>query len=394
MTLNQSGWQANGFGPWLVLAASAACAAAQEAKPGKAVQDYARAIAQAQADLDAGRVAEGRQRLEATDKSLRNFEYHYLHARAQAADPQGAAPDLVRTIAMPKEQSRYEVLNESDRQVAFICRDGSVRVHDLTAPDAPPKVTSHPVKAPIWSGAFSHDGKTFAAGHANGEVMVWDAKTWTVRLSVKLGAQSPVRELAIAPDGTALVAEGKTALELWSLVGDRPKKVADVGDRYNFGEGLAFSPKGDLVATGGMFDVVLYDAKTGARAKTIRHASYTMGLAFSPDGKRVASAPRGNVNRFLSLFDVAEGKAVFDAGPFDNYVAGLAFTPDGQRVVATGPQNDVRLFDATTGEIVLTLKRASRTVKPAVAHDGRLLGWSQADGYRFIDLGKAPDAGK
>ncbi len=380
---------------WLVFLASAACATAQEAKPvNKAVQDYARAIAQAQVDLDAGRSAEGRQRLEATDKALRGFEYHYLLARAQAVGAQKAAPDLVRTVPAPKEDARYGVLNEADRHLAFICRDGSVRVHDLSALNAPPKVMPYPLKAPIWSGAFSHDGKTFAAGHANGEVMVWDTATWTVRLSVSLGANWPVRELAVAPAGSTIVAEAKTALELWSLADNRPKKVAAVGERYNFGEGLAFSPKGDLVATGGMFDVVLYDAKTGAKTKAIRHASYTMGLAFSPDGKRIASAPRGNVNRFLSLFDVAEGKAVFDAGPFQNYIAGLAFTPDGRRVVATGPQSDVRLFDADSGEIVLTLKRPARTAKPAVAHDGRLIGWSEADGFRFIDLGKTPDGGK
>src|SRR5262249_55655183 len=202
-----------------------------------------------------------------------------------------------------------------------------------------------------------------------------DAKTWKVRHTVPLGAKWPVRELAVAPDGSAFVAESQKELELWSLTGDRPKKVADVGPRYTFGRGLAFSPKGDLLATGGMFDIVLHKAKTGEKPKSMPHASYTMGLEFSPDGKRIASAPRGNVNRFLAVFDIAEGKPLFNAGPFGHYVAGLAFTPDGKRVAATGPLKDVQLFDAATGAVVLTLKRSDHTAKPAVSRDGRLLGW-------------------
>lgn len=360
--------------------------------PGQVVAAYARSIGQAQADLDAGRLAEARQKLEATDKAQRSFEYDYLLARAAAAEGKGAAPDLVRTLAYPKVQSRYGVLNEAaGRQVAFICRDGGVRIYDLGKPEAPPQTVSHEAGGPIWSGAFSRDGKTFVVGHENGDVVVWDVKTWKVRHTVSLGEKWPVRELVVAPDGSAFVAEAKAALELWSLTGDKPKKVAPVGERYNFGEGLAFSPKGDRIATGGMFDIVIHDAKTGEKQKSMRHASYTMGLEFSPDGKRIASAPRANVNKFLSVFDIEEGKSLFNAGPFVHYVAGLAFTPDGKRVAATGPIKEVRFFDAVSGETVLTLNRGDHTAKPAISLDGRVIGWSEPGGYRYIDLGKPKD---
>ena len=126
-------------------------------------------------------------------------------------------------------------------------------------------------------------------------------------------------------------------------------------------ESRTFSPKGDLIATGGMFDIILHDAKTGAQKSSMRHASYTMGLEFSPDGKRIASAPRGNVNKFLSVFDIENAKPLFTGGPFAHYIAGLAFTPDGKRVIATGPIQDVRLFDATTGTVVLKLTRGAMT---------------------------------
>jgi WD40 repeat protein len=363
---------------------------AEEAPPSPS-QDYVRAIAQAQEDLDAGRIAEARQHLTETEKSLRGFEYEYLLARADAAPATGPAPDLIRTVEVPNVETRYDVLNGVDRQLACICRDGAIRVYDLNAPGTPTRTAMHERGGAVWSGAFSWDGKTFAAGYESGEVVMWDAKTWQVRAAVPLGEKWPVRELAVAPDGSAVVAESKSALELWSLEGDKPTKVAAVGDRYNFGEGLAFSPQGDLVATGGMFDIVLHDAKTGQRLRSMTHASYTMGLEFSPDGKQIASAPRGNINKFLAVFEVADGRKLFNAGPFAGYVAGLAFTPDGKRIAATGEGN-VRLFNASTGEVVLTLKRDRPTARPAVSRDAKLIGWNELGGFRFIDLSKMTEA--
>lgn len=244
-----------------------AAAFAQDPTPDRAIKEYARAISQAHADLQTGRVSEARKQLGATDRTLRSFEYEYLLARAMSAAAKGAAPDLIRTIATPKIETRYGVLNEVDRRLAFICRGGSVQVHDLNAPEAQPKIVSHEGGGAVWSGAFSRDGKTFVAGHENGDVVVWDAKTWKLRHTVSLGEKWPVRELAVAPDGSAFVAESKAALELWSLADAEPKKVPAVGERYNFGEGLAFSPQGDLIATGGMFDIVLHNARTGKRRR-------------------------------------------------------------------------------------------------------------------------------
>jgi WD40 repeat protein len=377
----------------LVVLGAAACGFGQEAKQDPAAQDYARAIAQAQSDLDEGRPTEARRRLEATNESQRSFEYEYLLARTQAATPDEAAPDLVRTVARLQVDTRYGVLNEANRQLVFICRDGSLQIHDLNAPDAHPETASHEESA-IWSGAFSRDGETFAAGHASGKVVVWDAKTWKVRHAVSLETTRPVRELALAPDGSGFVAEGEKELELWSLAADQPKKIAGVGQRYNFGEGLAFSPLGDLVATGGMFDIVLHNAKTGEQTKSMRHASYTMGLEFSPDGKRIASAPRGNVNKLLAVFDVAEAEPRFNTGPLPGYITGLAFSPDGKRLAATGAEKLLRLFDTTTGEILLALNRPGRGANPAFSRDGRLLGWSEPDGYCFIELGEKPSGDK
>lgn len=354
---------------------------------------YGSLIRQAHADLQAGRVPEATAALAKTAAVRRNFEFEYLSARANQPDGgQQGTPDLVRTVGIPDVEVRYGVLNELLRQVVFICRDGSLRVYDLAAPDKPLKSVAHPAGSAVWSGAFSHDGQTFVSGHQGGDVLVWDVETWELRQTVPVGKDWPIRELAVGPDGLAFVAENKEELELWQLAPGEPKKVAGVGPRYNFGEGLAFSPAGDLIATGGMFDILLHDAKTGKQVHSLSHASYTMGLEFSPDGKSIASAPRGNVNRFLAVFDIKGTQPRFNAGPFGNYVAGMSFTPDGKRIVATGCEKLLRIFDAETGEILLELPRPECSSQPAFSRDGRLLAWSEPAGFRFIDLGAAAAA--
>ena len=352
---------------------------------------YAAAISETQSLLESGTVAEATAKLMSTEESHRGFEFNYLQARVAQSTEGKSAPDLVRTVAKPAVDTRYALLNPVAAQIVFICRDGGLRIHDLTMLEAEPAVVKHPAESPVWAGVFSHDGKTFASGHQNGEVIVWDVATWMVRQTVKVGEEWPVRELAISPDGLAMVAESKSGLELWSLADNAAKKIAKVGDRYNFGEGLAFSPTGDLIATGGMFDILLHDAKTGQQTKSMRHASYTMGLKFSPDGKQIASAPRGNVNKFLAVFDVTQDEPKFNVGPFGHYVAGLAFSPDGLRIAATGCEKVLRLFDASTGDIVLSIKREDCGSAPAFSHDGRLLGWSEPSGFLYIDLGKTPE---
>lgn len=188
-------------------------------------------------------------------------------------------------------------------------------------------------------------------------MLIWKTPDWKVETTLTLTGRSPVRHVAISPDGKSIVAEGEKDLQLWSLAGEQPTKVAGVGPRYNFGEGLTISPKDDVVATGGMFDTIVHDLKTGNPLRSLRHASYIMGLQYSPDGARIASAPRGIVSKFFGIFDAVTGQALCNKGPFAHYVVGLAFTPDGKRVAATGCENVLRIFDAATGEIVLSLSR-------------------------------------
>lgn len=389
---------------------------------------YTLTLSEAVADLDAGRIAAATSKLDSTPANQRDIEYRYLRHRIRlaTAENQPAASGLIQ-LKKPDVETRYGVLNVVNGHFAYICRDGSIHVHNLTTikqaaietpinpvsdtkaepagtvpagtnPGEPATIShaaeiavvKHPAGSTVWSGAFSLDGRFFFSGHENGEVLMWDTKAWTLKRTIPVGESWPVRELAAAPDGSSIVAENKTELALWNVEAETPQRIAAVGERFNFGEGLSFSPTGDLVATGGMFDILFFDARTGAERNRIRHASYTMGLEFSPDGKSIASAPRGNVNRFLARFrcDGTSTDRVFEIGPLGNYVAGMVFTPSGNRIIATGCEKEVRVYDANNGKTVLSFPRTGCSAKPAVSQDGRFMGWNEDSGFWYVDLGE------
>ena len=66
--------------------------------------------------------------------------------------------------------------------------------------------------------------------------------------------------------------------------------------------------------------------------------------------------------------------------------------PNVEIVEGVAEGGDVEMEDAETGEIVHSWPRMGCGAKPAFSKDGRILGWNEPAGYRFIDLGPLPEA--
>ena len=137
-----------------------------------------------------------------------------------------------------------------------------------------------------------------------------------------------------------------------------PGAVARLGTlRYRFAGwpmALACSPDGRWLATHDGEVICLLEAATGKRVREYRgHRSLILCLAYSPDGKAIASGASDNTFR---VWDIASGRerCHVQGGPAKRPTgyaafAHVFFSPDGKALVTHGEDNLVRLWDIATG---------------------------------------------
>jgi WD40 repeat protein len=82
------------------------------------------------------------------------------------------------------------------------------------------------------------------------------------------------------------------------------------------------------------------------------HSSWVTGVAFSSDGRRLAS---GSWDRTVKFWDVPTGQELSTVGKKTKEVQALAFSRDGHWLAAENSNNIVTLWDATTGREIRTL---------------------------------------
>src|SRR5207237_713208 len=94
------------------------------------------------------------------------------------------------------------------------------------------------------------------------------------------------------------------------------------------GYGMAYSPDGKMLASGGGFEVRFWDATSGAQLKSVQTDVFVFKLIWSPNSKLVAVV--GDTISRAPIIDVAAGKVISELQtPQGNVLWAAAFSPDG-----------------------------------------------------------------
>ena len=246
----------------------------------------------------------------------------------------------------------------------------------------------------LWGVAWSPDGTRLLSGSHDGTARVWDANRGT-ELFALAGPSLSISAVAWSPDGTRLLTAAEDhSVRIWDATTGADLLTLGVGGS-GVGGAVAWSPDSTRILTS--FDDAsarIWDASSGQVVRTLSgHTEHLTAVSWSPDGTRVATASDDGTAR---VWDVTTGTELLRVGPMAfvgrgatvgpdgrpthvgpiEPMTGLSWSPDSRRIITAFDSAEPRVWDAATGEEVLSLHGRERRWVSVVS-------WSP-DGSRII----------
>jgi WD40 repeat protein/tRNA A-37 threonylcarbamoyl transferase component Bud32 len=247
---------------------------------------------------------------------------------------------------------------------------------------------------------FGPDGRTFATTNKDGTVRLWEAATGEERLFGKFA--HAMYGLDYEPGGRRLAAGGEDGeIQIWDIATGSRVKAFPRGTETVYA--LRYSPDGKILASGHGFPpweavnhmrgkgvVRLWDVATGRLVRTLRgHSQNVMSLAFSPDGKTLASVSgswltvpqAASKPGELILWSLETGEPVRELSGHGGPLTGVAYSPDGALIATSSWDRTVKVWDATTLDLMQSLAgHQDWVLNVAFSPEGQRIASAGADG--------------
>ncbi len=294
-------------------------------------------------------------------RDLRNFEWFYLDDLCHTE---------LLTLKGHTDRVWRAVFSPDGTRLASVSDDKTVKVWDAATGQEILTLPGHGDW--IWDVAFSPDGNQLASPSLDSTVKVWDATSGREILTLK-GNVGPVRGVAFSPDGKRLASAGERQLKLWDLTTGQEGVVLKGNDGAR--GSLSFSPDGRrLASTTWESTVKIWDTTSGEETLTLKGSINR--ITFSPDGTRLAAADDDGVR----VCDSANGNEIFTFKGHTDTVVAVAYSPDGRLVASAGEDQIARVWDAATGQEIRAWKMHSAPiVSIAFSPDGKRLASTGED---------------
>ena len=296
-----------------------------------------------------------RQRPQPGQKDLRGWEWRYLWAQTHS--------DALFTLCQKSEiESLAASANGDWLAIGLAHKDGLIvydlqtrqEVAHLAAGEGGVRAAFSPVASLL---AFT-SSSFLASGKEQDTLRLWNAATRQVVAEFPL--DTTCSGLAFAQDGRTMVTStGLGHITLWRI----PEGIKLAS--YPSEQTLGMDPATDFGATSDL-GLAAYGTRSGRVHMMDLHGGkelwsavasklYITALAFSPDGKTLASAA-GFGESDIRLWDVATGKEIGRLEGHKGWVGSLVFWPDGQKLASSSADQTIRIWDVASRKCLDVLR--------------------------------------
>jgi WD40 repeat protein len=284
-----------------------------------------------------------RQRPQPGQKDLRGWEWRYLWARTHS--------DALFTLCQKSEIESLAVSGDGNWVAIGLAHKGGLFVYDLqtrqeAAHLAPGEGGVRAAFSPAASLLAFTSVNLLEAGKEPATLRLWDASSRQMAAEIPL--DSYCAGLAFSQDGRTLVTGTYGRLTLWRTPEGTRLANYPAERLLNLFPGTGFAATSDLglaafgTESGQIRVVDLHDGKELWNA--VASKEYVTALAFSPDGKTLASAA-GFGESDIRLWDVATGKETGRLEGHKSWVGSLVFWPDGKKLASCSADQTIRTWD-------------------------------------------------
>ncbi len=334
--------------------------------------------------------------------------------------------------------ARSVALSGDGKYLASGSDDHAVKVWDMASGQELKTLRGHTDR--VNSVAFSPDSKILASGSWDHKIRLWDVASG--RLLQTLSHDEGVNVVAFSPDGRMLasgsfdftirvwdVATGREIKKMMPkieepgetmrgyqqrLSDDRPPQFVsasftevrrgfepefvnpssisrrdpvDGGDPSHIVWGLAWSPDGRRLASCSYVAVRVWDINSGAELKAIAATEEIVlhSVAFGPDGKTLAIGVSPSFEAKTKVFginlhDAATGRLLKSLNGHESDVWSIVFSPDGSSLASSSWDGTIRFWDILSGRQTKLIKDPVGQVETiAFSRDGRTLVSGSSD---------------
>ena len=192
-----------------------------------------------------------------------------------------------------------------------------------------------------------------------------------------------VENVTFSPDGSCIISsDGSGPIKIWDA--KTGQCLFNLGDNHEIFESLLYTSDGQLFifSSYNKQTINIWNGQTGQRLLTLepfleRITSLSTqetdwrritSLAISPDGQSIASS---HTDKTFNVWNAQTGQCLLTLEPHSERIYSLVYSPDASRIVTSSEDGTAKIWEVRTGDCLLTLCHGQDIIRVAYSPNGK-----------------------